>query len=76
VLRAWDALRDSGNTDFTATLLDDLAGHPAENVRASAASALQPYVDDPVVRAALEQAQTDTVSAFAARRSQPRRRAR
>jgi HEAT repeat protein len=59
--RAWDALGDFGNPDFTATLLDDLAGHPAENVRASAASALRPYVDDPTVRAALEQAQADAV---------------
>jgi HEAT repeat protein len=59
--RAWDSLSGFRNPDFTRILLDDLTGHPAENVRASAAAALRPYVvDDPVVRSALEQAQTDS----------------
>jgi HEAT repeat protein len=61
--RAWDALASVRNAEFTSTLLGDLADHPAENVRASAASALRPYVDDPAVRAALEQAQDDSVNA-------------
>lgn len=57
--RAWDSLSGFRNGDFTPTLLVDLAGHTAENVRASAASALRPYVDDPAVRAALERARDD-----------------
>ncbi|HJR71058.1 MAG TPA: HEAT repeat domain-containing protein, partial [Gammaproteobacteria bacterium] len=60
--RAWDALAAFRNPDFVPTLLADLAGHSAENVRASAASALHPYVDDPAVRAALEQAQDDPLN--------------
>jgi HEAT repeat protein len=59
--RAWDAISSVHNEEFAPTLLRDLADHSAENVRASAASALRPYVDDPAVRAALERAQSDTV---------------
>jgi HEAT repeat protein len=57
--RAWDALGSVRNDEFVPALLGDLVGHSAENVRASAASALRPYIDDPAVRRALEQAQSD-----------------
>jgi HEAT repeat protein len=57
---AWHLLAQVRNPDFKPTLLEDLAGHPAENVRSGAAWALAPYRDDAVVRAALEQALTDS----------------
>lgn len=57
--RAWDALSGVRDADFTATLLADLAGHAAENVRAAAAAALAPHAGDEAVRAALEQARAD-----------------
>jgi HEAT repeat protein len=57
--RAWEGLAAFRNPEFVPTLLADLAGHSAENVRASAAAALQPYFDDSTVRAALDQARYD-----------------
>ena len=57
--RSWDSLSGIRHPDFTQTLLDDVAGHPVENVRASAAAALTAYADAAAVRAALEQAQGD-----------------
>jgi HEAT repeat protein len=56
---AWHLLAQVRNPDFKPTLLEDLASHPAENVRSGAAWALARYGDDPVVRAALERAQND-----------------
>jgi HEAT repeat protein len=57
---AWHLLAQVRNPDFKPTLLEDLASHPAENVRSGAAWALAQYRDDSVVRAALEQAQADS----------------
>jgi HEAT repeat protein len=57
---AWHLLAQVRNPDFRPTLLDDLASHPAENVRSGAAWALAQYVDDEIVRAALEQASNDS----------------
>lgn len=57
--RAWNGLRLTRNDDFARTLLADLAAHPAEAVRTSAAGALRLYVDDAGVRAALERARGD-----------------
>jgi hypothetical protein len=41
-------------------LLEDLAQHPGETVRAGAATGLRQHRDDPNVRAALEGAQADS----------------
>jgi hypothetical protein len=39
--------------------LDDLANYPDDEVRVMAANALASYVDDPAVRAAMEQAESE-----------------
>jgi hypothetical protein len=57
--RAWESLGSSALPAFTPTLLEDLAGHATEDVRAAAAAALKPYAADVQVRAALEQARAD-----------------
>ena len=57
---AWHLLDNVDDPDFKSVLLEDLARHPAENVRGGAASALSGYADDPAVRAALEQATSDS----------------
>lgn len=58
---AWSTLgrNDVDDPAFTGVLLDDLARYPDDEVRVMAAYALASYVDDPVVRAALEQAESD-----------------
>lgn len=56
---AWESLGSSALPAFTPTLLEDLARHAAEDVRAAAAAALQPYAEEMQVRAALEQARAD-----------------
>lgn len=58
---AWSSLgrNDVDDPAFTSVLLDDLANYPDDEVRVMAAYALAPYVDDPVVRAALERAESD-----------------
>jgi HEAT repeat protein len=58
---AWSTLgrNDADDPAFTGVLLDDLARYPDDEVRVMAAYALASYVDDPVVRAALEQAESD-----------------
>ncbi len=57
--RAWESLGGSVLSAFTPTLLEDLATHASENVRAAAAAALRPYAEETQVRAALEQARVD-----------------
>jgi hypothetical protein len=57
--RAWESLGGSALPAFTPTLIEDLAGHAAEDVRAAAAAALEPYAAEAQVRAALEQARAD-----------------
>ena len=57
---AWHLLAQVRNADFKPTLLEDLASHPAENVRSGAVWALARYTDDPAVRAALERARNDS----------------
>ncbi|HET7130911.1 MAG TPA: HEAT repeat domain-containing protein, partial [Gammaproteobacteria bacterium] len=56
---AWYWLRGAHSASFAPTLLDDLARHPSEQVRARAAAALTPYSDDPAVSAALARALRD-----------------
>jgi hypothetical protein len=56
---AWQLLGAVRNADFKPLLLEDLASHPADNVRLGAAFALAHYVADPAVRAALERARND-----------------
>jgi HEAT repeat protein len=57
--RAWESLGSSALPAFTPTLLEDLVGHAAEDVRAAAAAALKPHAEETQVRAALEQARID-----------------
>jgi hypothetical protein len=57
--RAWESLGSAALPAFTPTLLEDLARHAAEDVRAAAAAALEPYAEEMQVRAALEQARSD-----------------
>jgi HEAT repeat protein len=57
--RAWESLGSSALPVFTPTLLEDLAGHAADDVRAAAAAALEPHAEEMQVRAALEQARLD-----------------
>src|SRR6185503_4362346 len=57
--RAWESLGSSALPAFTPTLLEDLARHASEDVRAAAAAALKPYAGEMQVRAALEQARVD-----------------
>lgn len=57
--RAWESLGTSALPAFTPTLLEDLATHAAEGVRAAAAAALEPYAEEVQVRVALEQARVD-----------------
>ena len=58
---AWSTLgrNDVDEPGLTGVLLDDLANYPDDETRAMAAYALAPYVDDPVVRAALKRAESD-----------------
>ena len=56
---AWELLGSSALPEFTPTLLEDLARHAADDVRAAAAAALKPYAAAMQVRAALEQARLD-----------------
>jgi HEAT repeat protein len=56
---AWESLGSSVLPAFTPTLLEDLARHAADDVRAAAAAALQPHAEEVQVRAALEQARLD-----------------
>lgn len=58
---AWASLgrNDVEEAGFKSVLLDDLASYPDVGVRTMAANALAPYIDDPVVRAALERAEGD-----------------
>lgn len=56
---AWESLGSSALPTFTPTLLEDLARHAADDVRAAAAAALKPYAEEMQVRAALEQARSD-----------------
>jgi len=58
--RAWGLLEAVREPDFKAPLLEDLARHPAENVRTAAARGLIQLRDEPDVRAALEQALNDS----------------
>jgi hypothetical protein len=57
---AWESLGSSAVPAFTPTLLEDLARHASEQVRAAAAAALKPYAAETQVRAALEQARVDS----------------
>jgi HEAT repeat protein len=57
--RAWESLGRAALPAFTPTLLEDLARHAADDVRAAAAAALEPYAEEAQVRAALEQARVD-----------------
>ena len=57
--RAWESLGGSALPAFTPTLLDDLARHASDDVRAAAATALKPHAEEVQVRAALEQARLD-----------------
>lgn len=57
--RAWESLAGSALPSFTPTLLEDLARHGADDVRAAAAAALKPHAEEMQVRAALEQARVD-----------------
>ena len=58
---AWSTLgrNDADDPAFTSVLLDDLAKYPNDQVRVMAAYALASCVDDPVVRAALQRAESD-----------------
>ena len=56
---AWESLGSSALVAFTPTLIEDLARHASEDVRAAAAAALKPYAEEVQVRAALEQARID-----------------
>lgn len=70
---AWASLgrSDVDDPSFTSVLLDDLANHPNDEVRSMAANALAQYIDDPTVRTALEQAESEASFAvrYAARRA-------
>ncbi|MGH2544420.1 MAG: sigma factor [Ardenticatenaceae bacterium] len=70
---AWARLdrSDVDDPSFTSVLLHHLANHPNDEVRSMAANALAQYIDDPTVRAALEQAEGETSFAVrhAARRA-------
>ena len=57
--RAWEYLGSSALPAFTPTLLEDLARHASDDVRAAAAAALKPHAEEAQVRAALEQARVD-----------------
>jgi HEAT repeat protein len=57
--QAWEYLGSSALPAFTPTLLEDLARHSSDDVRAAAAAALEPYAEEMQVRAALEQARGD-----------------
>jgi hypothetical protein len=57
--RAWGLLGYVRETDFVPVLLDDLARHPAESIRAAAATGLTQHRDDPDIRAALDRALAD-----------------
>jgi HEAT repeat protein len=57
---AWHLLVAVGDLGFKPVLLEDLARHPAANVRLAAARALAQHRDDPAVRTALEQARSDS----------------
>jgi HEAT repeat protein len=57
---AWESLGSSALPAFTPTLLEDLARHASDDVRAAAAAALKPYAEELQVRAALEQARGDS----------------
>jgi HEAT repeat protein len=57
--RAWELLGSSAVPAFTPTLLEDLARHASDDVRAAAAAALKPHGNEMQVRAALEQARVD-----------------
>lgn len=56
---AWESLGSSVLPAFTSTLIEDLARHASEDVRAAAAAALKPYAGEMQVKAALEQARSD-----------------
>lgn len=58
--RAWHLLSDVSEKDFIPALLEDLARHSAESVRAAAAEGLTQHRDDPDVRAALDRALADS----------------
>jgi HEAT repeat protein/putative zinc finger protein len=58
--RAWHLLGSVNEPGFVAALLEDLARHPAETVRAGAATGLTQHRSNPDVRAALERAQADS----------------
>jgi hypothetical protein len=58
--RAWESLGSSALPEFTPTLIEDLARHASEHVRAAAATALEPYAKEMQVKAALEQARADS----------------
>jgi HEAT repeat protein len=57
--RAWSLLGYVRVTDFVPALLADLARHPAESIRAAAATGLTQHRDDPDIRAALDRALAD-----------------
>jgi hypothetical protein len=59
---AWSTLgrNDVDDPSFAGVLLHDLASYPDDEVRVMAAYALAHYIDDPVVRAALERAESDS----------------
>ena len=57
--RAWSLLGYVRETDFVPTLLEDLTRHPAESIRAAAATGLTQHRDDPDIRAALDRALAD-----------------
>ena len=58
---AWSKLGRDGELDpgIVHILLDDLARNPHDGLRTMAANALTQYVEDPAVRTALEQAESD-----------------
>jgi HEAT repeat protein len=56
---AWESLGGSALPAFTPTLLEDLARHASDDVRAAAAAALKPSAGEVQVRTALEQARAD-----------------
>jgi HEAT repeat protein len=58
--RAWQLLGYVNDPAFVPALLEDLGQHPAETVRAGAASGLTKHLGNPDVRAALERAQADS----------------
>jgi hypothetical protein len=57
---AWRLLGGVYEPTFIGAMLDDLANHPAEMVRAAVACGLRQYVADRAVSAALENAQSDS----------------